>query len=108
MPESMSIERRNLIKAYGAQVVLTDAAKGMQGAEEKADELAAQIPNSFIAGQFINPANPQAHKKTTGPEIWTDTNGQIDFFVAGIGTGGRLQAWANTLKNKIHILPLWR
>ena len=86
MPETMSVERRNLLKAYGAQLVLTEGSKGMKGAIAKADELAKEIPNSFIPGQFVNPANPAAHKATTGPEIWTDTDGQVDFFVAGIGT----------------------
>ena len=87
MPETMSVERRNIVKAYGAEVVLTDGTKGMKGAIEKADELAKEIPNSFIAGQFVNPANPETHKKTTGPEIWEDTDGAVDIFVAGVGSG---------------------
>lgn len=100
MPETMSIERRNLLKAYGAQVVLTDGSKGMKGAIEKAKELAAAEPFSFIPGQFVNPANPAMHKKTTGPEIWADTDGQIDIFVAGIGTGGTLSGTGEFLKSK--------
>ena len=100
MPETMSVERRQLIKAYGAEIVLTEGAKGMKGAIARATELSQEIPNSFIPGQFVNPANPAAHKATTGPEIWDDTDGKVDIFVAGVGTGGTVTGVGEFLKSK--------
>ncbi|MBO6158094.1 MAG: cysteine synthase A [Firmicutes bacterium] len=100
MPETMSVERRNILKSYGAEIVLTEGSKGMSGAIAKANELAKEIPDSFIPGQFVNPANPEIHRKTTGPEIWKDTDGQVDIFIAGVGTGGTLTGVGEYLKSQ--------